>query len=176
MAKSKKPSKYVSLNKDQKEELRRLYQLANRRINQAFKVYEKEGHQVAPAEVTGGIQVREQWETQKYALSRTVKFESMKDYRERLNYLRSFERMRPNMTEYTEAQREKTLQGIETALGEAPEGLQDKLSKMSAPELSRFWKTFEQKAQKAGMKYSSDAVLVDTMAELYPEDVKNLVA
>lgn len=172
----KKPSKYIDLSKAQKEEIRRLAQLANRRISSAFKAYEKEGHQVAPAEVTGGIQVREQWESKNYALSRSVKFESMKDYRERLNYLRSFERMRPNMTEYTEAQREKTLQGIETALGEAPEGMQEKLAKMSAPELSRFWKTFEQKAQKAGMKYSSDAVLADTMQELYPEDFKNLVA
>jgi hypothetical protein len=164
--------KYVELTKAQKEEIRRLTQLANRRIKAAFKAYEKEGMSVVPKEITGGIQLREQWESEKYALSRSVKFESMKDYREQLNFLRSFEVTRPGIKEYTAVHREKTLEAIETSLGTSvPNDIIKKVKKLSAPQLSKFWNSFSDKAVKLGAKYSSTAAMGATLAEFFPEDI-----
>lgn len=168
-------AKYIKLSAEQKDEVRRLTQLANRRIANAFKAYEKEGKTIVPVEVTGGIQVREQWASDKYALSRSVKFTSFKEYREQLHYLRQFEVMRPGIKEYTKVQQEKTLQALETALGEVPGDVAKNVGKMSAPQLSDFWNKFSKNARKAGLKYSSDAIMAQTMNEMFPEDVKALV-
>jgi methionine synthase II (cobalamin-independent) len=130
---------YITLSAAQKEEIRRLTQFANRRIANAFKSYEKEGMDVVPNEITGGIQTREDWASDKYAISRSIKFASQKEYREQLHWLRQFEVMRPSITEYSEAQQEKTLQGLETALGDVPNALKDMVKKLSAPELTSLW-------------------------------------
>lgn len=165
----------MKLSAQQKEEIRRLTQLANRRIANAFKAYEKEGKTLAPSEVTGGIQTREQWHSEKYALSRSVKFESFKEYREQIHFLRQFEVMRPSITEYTKVQQEKTLQAIESSLGHLPKGTAKQINKMSAPQLAEFWKQFSDNARRAGMKYSSDAIMNQTMNDMFPEDVKAIV-
>jgi hypothetical protein len=170
-----KDNSYTIQGKEQKEEFRRLTQLANRRISQAFKEYEKAGKKVAPYDVTGGIQTREQWASEKYALSRSIKFASEREYKQHLHWLRQFEHMRPSMTEYTQVQREKTLQGIETSIGtDVPEQLSKMINKLNAAQLSDFWNKFSDKASKMGMKYSSDAALAATAAEFFEEDVKGL--
>lgn len=170
-------AKYVKLSAEQKEEIRRLTQLANRRIKQAFKVYEAEGRKIAPKDVTGGIQTREQWASKNYALSRSVRFESEKEYRKQLHFLRQFEFMRPTMTEYTEVQREKTLQGMQTVLGddvEIPKEVKEAISKANAPQLSKFWKAFSDKAARMGMKYSSNEAATAAMTEVFLEDVQGM--
>jgi hypothetical protein len=53
-----------------------------------------------------------------------------------------------------------------------PEGLAKKISKMSAPQLSQFWKVFSDKSRKMGVKYNSNAIMMDTLAEFFPEDIK----
>jgi hypothetical protein len=166
--------KFVDLSNAQKEEIRRLTQLANRRIKAAQRAYAKEGLDVTPAEVTGQHQIKEQWHTESTPLSRSVKFQSQAEYRKQLNYLRSFERQRPGIKEYTEIQQQKTQQAIESSLGvEPPAELNAKIAKMSAPQLSQFWKVFSDKASKMGMKYSSDTVMAQTLAEFFPEDMAN---
>lgn len=168
--------KHIELSKAQKEEIRRLTQLANRRIKSAFQAYQKEGMDIVPREVTGGIQLKEQWASDKYAISRSVKFASQKEYREQLNFLRSFEVTRPGIKEYTEVQRQKTLQAVETTLGEeVPDKVVKKLNKMSAPQLSKFWNKFDDKATKMGAKYSSNDAMYQTLSEFFPEDMKALL-
>lgn len=163
---------HIELNKAQKEEIRRLTQLANRRIKAAFKVYEKEGMAVVPKDVTGNIQLREQWASDKYAISRSVKFASQKEYREQLHFLRQFEVMRPGIKEYTQVQREKTLAAMETSLGtDVPADMVKKVNKLSAPQLSKFWNSFSDKAVKLGAKYSSNAAMEATLMEFFPEDI-----
>lgn len=165
--------KYIDLSKAQKEEIRRLTQLANRRIKAAFKAYEKEGMRITPREVTGNIQIREQWYSEKYALSRSVRFETQKEYRQHLHYLRQFEHARPGIKEYTQAQREKTLDAIETSLGEVPKDLQQKIMKMNAPQLAKFWEKFSEKSQKLGLKYASDKAMEAALHDFFPEDVQS---
>lgn len=168
-------AKYVKLTAAQKDELRRLTQLANRRIKAAERAYRKAGKEVLPSEVAGQHQVKERWVTKSTPISRSVKFETQEDYRKQLNYLRSFERQKPGIKEYTSIQREKTAQAVETSLGvDIPEDLQKRLSKMTAPELSEFWNRFSEKASKLGMKYSSEQAMQDTLNELYPDDIKQL--
>ena len=60
-------AKYIKLTAQQKDEIRRLTQLANRRIRNAFKAYEKEGKRVVPLEIVGKpeLQTREGWHTEK---------------------------------------------------------------------------------------------------------------
>ena len=170
-----KKSDYIALSKAQKEEVRRLTQLANRRIAAAFKAYESEGKTIVPNEVTGGIHLREDWASKKYAISRSVKFKSQKEYREQLHWLRQFEHMRPGIKEYTQVQREKTLQGLETALGDVPEDVQKKVGKMTAPQLSEFWNVFSDKAARMGAQYSSNDAMDSTINEFFPEDKEALV-
>jgi hypothetical protein len=165
---------YITLSAAQKEEVRRLTQFANRRIANAFKTYEKEGMDVVPREITGGIQTREQWATDKYAISRSIKFSSQKEYREQLHWLRQFEVMRPSITEYSTAQQEKTLLGLETALGDVPNALKDMVKKLNAPELTRFWKTFSDKASKMTFRYSSQAAAQEAVVEFFGTDRQDL--
>lgn len=165
------------LTNAQKDEIRRLTQLANRRIKSAFKEYEKEGLTLAPKTVTGGIQTREQWNTKNYALSRSVKFDNEKEYRKHLKFLRSFVTERPNMTEFTQAQREKTKLGVETSLGiDIPSTLAEVISRLNAPQLSKFWKKFSEVSAKMGLKYASEKALDDTIVEFFTEDAQGLAS
>jgi hypothetical protein len=170
MAKNK--NKYIDLNERQKDELRRLTQFANRRIKGAHKVYEQAGKTVLPRSVVGDLQTKEDWNTKSTPLSRSTKFRSASEYRKHLNFLRSFEVSRPSITEYTKVQREKTKLGIETSMGRVPEELEKQINKMTAPELSDFWKTFEDKSTKLAFNYSSDSALFMTTSEYFKEDLQ----
>lgn len=165
----------IKLTPKQKDEVRRLTQLANRRIKAAEKAYRKAGHDIVPREVAGRHQIRERWATKSTPISRSVRFEDEQAYRKQLKYLRSFEMEKPGIKEYTRVQRTKTAEAIETSLGQdLPENLQNKLSKMTAPELSEFWNKFSDKASKLGIQYSSEQAMQQTMNEIMPEDLEHL--
>ena len=166
--------KYINLSAQQKDEIRRLTQLANRRIKAAERAYRKEGMDVLPTEVVGDFQIKEKWNTKNTPISRSVKFTDQKAYRKQLQFLRSFEVTRPGIKEYTKIQQDKTHQAMESALGQnVPDSLAKKVDNMSAPQLSRFWNTFSNKASKLGVKYSSEGAMQQTLAEFFPEDMDN---
>lgn len=167
-------AKYIKLDNTQKDEIRRLTQLANRRIRAVAKEYKKQGLTVLPREVAGKHQVTEQWMSSKNPISRSTRFTSEREYRKQLSYLRSFERWRPNVTEFNVISRQKTTQAVETSLGSISKELEDKLNRMTAPELSQFWKEFSKNASKLGIKYSSEAAINMTMRDIFPEDYKKL--
>lgn len=167
----------------QKDEIRRLTQLANRRIRSATKQYEAEGQEIVPREVAGHIQTRDKWHSDKNPLSRSVKFESKEAYKERLEFLRSFDpksksrqEQKKTITEYKKIQQEKTLSAVETSLGvDVPAEMEKEISKMSAPELRDFWEKFSENASRKGLQYSSEAVMQETMQEFFPsEDLQNI--
>ena len=106
------------LTPEQKDEVRRLTQKANRRILSFYREYQKHGLEILPKEPTAGIQTKLQWETRKYPLSRSVVFKSEKEYRERMKLLRSFDSpQRETLTQYTKAQRTKTRQAMVNTIG-----------------------------------------------------------
>lgn len=167
--------KNISLTPRQKDEVRRLTQLANRRIKAAERAYRREGMVVLPQDVVGHYQIKERWHTPSTPISRSVRFESVQDYRRHLRFLRSFEHMRPGIQEYTRVQREKTLEAVETSLGiDVPGDMQERINKMTAPELARFWNDFSDRASRMGMRYSSQAVMEATLSEYFPEDLDHL--
>lgn len=162
--------KHIDLTKAQKDEIRRLTQLANRRIKSAEKAYRKEGMEVLPYEVVGDYQIKEKWSTNNTPISRSVKFESQKDYRRHLHELRRFELSRPGIKEYSEIQREKTITAVETSLGVAPpDELIEKINKMNAPQLAKFWKTYSKKSAKLGVRYSSLQAMLQALSEHFNE-------
>lgn len=170
-------AKYIKLTPNQKDEIRRLTQLANRRIKAAERQYRKEGKTILPSEIAGHHQVKERWATKNTPISRSVKFTSHKEYRKQLQYLRSFEVNRPGIKEYTKVQREKTIMAVESSLGaEVPDSLAKKIDKMTAPQLADFWNTFSDKASKLGLQYSSQSAMQDTMNELFPEDITRIAS
>ena len=175
-------SKYVKLSSAQKDEIRRLTQLANRRIKFALKEYERSGGTVLPKEVVGDYQIKEKWHTKSTPISRSVRFESEKDYRKQLNFLRSFDPKatgagaRPSISQFTLIQRDKTAQALETSFGSGvPDSVLQKIKTMSAPQLTEFWNTYSRKSAKLGMKYSSGDAMRQTLAEFFPEDMDNLL-
>lgn len=169
--------KPIKLTTAQKEEVRRLTQLANRRIGAAMRLYEKEGLSIAPYDVTGGIQQRSQWASEKYAISRSVKFNSQKAYKEHLAFLRSFgqkKNARPTITEYSEVQKKKLSQAIETVtMGELSDKIVKKINKLDSAKLSKFWNDFSEVAGRMAMDYSSEALL-SFAADYFGEDVDQL--
>lgn len=162
----------INLTTAQKEEIRRLTQLANRRIKAAEKHYSAAGKEILPVALVGPeYQLKDNWVTPNTPISRSIKFDTMSDYRKQLAMLRKFENVRPNVTTYTQVNREKTLAAIKTATGkDVPEVLQERINKMNVHDLLSFWQTFEEKATKAGMKYSSDSVMISSLSEYYEED------
>lgn len=173
---------YVSLSAQQKDEIRRLTQLANRRIKFAEKEYKRSGGTVLPREVVGDLQIKEKWATPNTPISRSVRFESEKDYRKQLQFLRSFDPKasnqgaRPSISQYTLIQRDKTRNAIETSFGQEVSGaINDKISKMTAPQLSEFWNTYSIKSAKLGLKYSSGDAMRQTITEFFPEDKDKLL-
>ena len=167
---ARKPE-YIKLSNKQKDEIRRLTQLANRRIAAFTREYEKHGLSIIPYEVSGGIQTREQWFTEKYAISRSTKFKSEIDFKRHMRWLKQFENplIRENVTLYTRAQRVKTLRAMETALGGVTNEQREMIERMSAGELALFWDTFSDVANRKGVQYSSDSALSQTW-ELFNED------
>lgn len=175
-------TKYVKLTAQQKDEIRRLTQLANRRIRNAEKAYNKAGKDIIPNEIAGPYQDKRKWATESTPISRTVKFESKKDYNEQMRILRSFDPKatrahRPGIKEYTEIQREKTALAISTSLdgGFSYSNMMGRLANLTAPQLSDFWNTFSEKASHLGMNYSSEAAMEETFAELFPEDLVSTI-
>lgn len=165
----------VKLTATQKDEIRRLTQLANRRIRNAEKAYRKEGLTVLPSEIVGDYQIKEKWATSTTPISRSVKFESKQAYKKQLKFLKSFENYRPGIREYTDIQKTKTLMAVETSLGvEVPQKLALKIGKMSAPELSKFWNTFSNKSTRLGFNYSSSSAFLLAMNEYFSEDLSDL--
>lgn len=176
-------AKYIKLTDKQKDEIRRLTQLANRRIKAAERAYSAKDMDIIPHEIAGPYQTKERWATDKTPISRSVKFETQREYREQLKFLRSFDPKatrahRPGIKEYTELQRDKVALSMQTALGDdfSYNEIQKRLRGLSAPELAAFWNTFSDKASKAGMQYSSEAVMQATFVELYREDLYSTIA
>lgn len=163
------------LSAGQKDEIRRLTQLANRRIKNTERAYKKEGLTVLPSEIVGDKQIKEKWATSSTPISRSVKFEDKAAYKKQLKYLKSFELYRPGIKEYTDIQKTKILAGVETGLGVIPpEKLQKRIGKMSAPELSKFWDTFSNKSARMGFSYSSSSAFLLAMNEYFSEDLADL--
>lgn len=167
----------VQLNPSQKEEIRRLTQLANRRIKNVEKAYNKEGKTVLPHELVGDFQIREKWQTKANPLSRSVKFEDDKAYNAHLKMLRSFETTRPGIKEYTAIQREKTIMAVQTAMGmdELDPKFYKKLNKMTAPQMADFWNAFSARAKRMGTTFSSLSAMQDTISDFFPEDAAFLL-
>lgn len=171
----------VKLTAQQKDEIRRLTQLANRRIKFAEKEYKRSGGTVLPREVVGDYQIREKWATPNTPISRSVKFESEKDYLKQLKFLRSFDPKsskggaKPSISQYTLLQRRKTMDALETSFGiDMTEHLGAMINKMSAPQLSKFWDTYARRAAKLSFKYSSDKAMQQTMQEFFGEDLAGI--
>lgn len=168
--------KYIQLTPEQKDEIRRLTQKANRRILAFYREYKKHGLDILPFEPTGGIQTKQQWETRKYPLSRSVKFKSVKEYKKRLAFLRSFDRpgLRPTLTEYKEIARTRLLTAINSILGQVPDEVRAYVEGLSPAEIQKFWDKFSEVSSKAGLQYSSEGALVETL-ELFDEDMADIV-
>ncbi len=166
------------LTPQQKDEIRRLTQLANRRIKAFEKEYKKEGLEILPYGPTGGIQTRAQWETKNYPLSRSVVFGSEKDYKQRLAFLKSFADPspagRPTVTQYKEVQQMKLSRAITTALGDTPDSLQSRINSMSPAQISKFWNEFSERASRLGLQYSSSAIM-EELLDIYEEDIDYVV-
>ena len=161
-------AKYIKLSTSEKEEIRRLTQKANRRIKAFVKTYEQAGYKTIPKEVTAGLEVqsRGQWLSDKYALSRSVKFESKEDYKRHLNMLKKFDPGRadsiPTVREYNKINRTKLQKAFETSGLNLSSEMQKKIKTMSAPDISKFWKEYQVRARRKGMQYSSEAVMIET--------------
>ena len=171
----------VKLTNAQKDEIRRLTQLANRRIKFALKEYERSGGPVLPKEGVGDYQIIERWHPSSTPISRAVVFESEKDYRKQLNFLRSFDPKatgagaRPSISQFTLIQRDKTVQALETSFGSiVPDSVLEKIKTMSAPQLTHFWKQYKIKSAKLMLRYSSSQAMAMTLQELFPEDLAGL--
>ncbi len=165
---------YVQLTSEQKNELRRLTQRANRRIKAFMKEYEKEGLAIIPKEVSGGIQHRSQWATDKYALSRSTKFESEHAFKQHMRFLRQFENptIRPTVSQYRKVQREKVKKAVVTSLGRDLTVEQVRtIDKMDLGKMSDFWHTFSDVSRRLGVRYSSTAAM-ETTLELFNEDLE----
>lgn len=169
----------IQLTADQREEIRRLTQRANRRIISAQKTYAKAGRTVIPAEIAGKFQTIKQWEAHDRPISRSVKFETQAEYKRQLAFLKSFDDRpgaRPTMREYTNVQRQKVAQALETSMGRVPsKKLFKRLRKMTAPELGEFWDSFSEKAARKGLQYASDSVMQESVEEFFNEDIEDLL-
>lgn len=165
----------LSLSHAQKDELRRLTQFANRRILAVAREYKHEGKDVLPRELVGDYQIKEKWHTNKTPISRSVKFDSLNDYKKQLKKLRSFQFEKDDIWTYTNVQREKVLLAVESSLGvEVPLDLKNKILTLSAPRITDFWKKYSDISIRLLGNYSSNAAMVDTAYELFPEDLTAL--
>ena len=173
-------AKNFSLNQQQKAELKRLTQLVNRRISAAQNAYEKVGKTIIPYEISGGIQTRAQWASEKYAVSRsTTQFKTKKAFQEHMKWLKSFEgaNARAGIKEYTKIQRDKLMTAIETATGgDITVKLKKKIDKLGAAEMSIFWDKFSDKAAKMSLDFSSNASMSEVLVDYFQEDYNELVA
>lgn len=177
--------------KSQVDFIRRLTQKANRRITQAFKIYEETGKYRIPGAITEGrITTREDWSSEKYPLSRSIVFESEKAFQKHLAWLQRFDLPEargglPTMTEYQHIQGNKILLAMQTALGgaapydmppEIMEHMYKAIMNMSAPEQTDFWKAFQKRGQKLLDKFSSKAAMEQALNEFFgKEEIRPLL-
>ena len=177
--------------KSQVDLIRRLTQKANRRITQAFKIYEETGKHRIPGTITEGrITTREDWASEKYPLSRSIVFESEKAFQKHLAWLQRFDLPEargglPTMTEYQHIQGNKILLAMQTALGgaapydmppEIMEHMYKAIMNMSAPEQTDFWKAFQKRGQKLLDKFSSKAAMEQALNEFFgKEEIRPLL-
>ena len=177
--------------KSQVDLIRRLTQKANRRITQAFKIYEETGKYRIPGAITEGrITTREDWSSEKYPLSRSIVFESEKAFQKHLAWLQRFDLPEargglPTMTEYQHIQGNKILLAMQTALGgatpydmppEIMEHMYKAIMNMSAPEQTDFWKAFQKRGQKLLDKFSSKAAMEQALNEFFgKEEIRPLL-
>ena len=177
--------------KSQVDIIRRLTQKANRRITQAFKIYEETGKYRIPGAITEGrITTREDWASEKYPLSRSIVFESEKAFQKHLAWLQRFDLPEargglPTMTEYQHIQGNKILLAMQTALGgatpydmppEIMEHMYKAIMNMSAPEQTDFWKAFQKRGQKLLDKFSSKAAMEQALNEFFgKEEIRPLL-
>ena len=178
--------------KAQADVIRRLTQKANRRVKQAFKLYENAGKNRIPAALTGGvITIREDWQTAKNPLSRSITFASEKAFQQHMQYLKKFDMPEikgglPTMSEFSAIQTNKIIMALETSLGSGgslydmpPEIMQHMykvIGKMTAPEQTEFWKAFQKRGQKLLEKYSSKAAMEQALNEFFgKEEIRPLL-
>lgn len=168
---------YIKLSPAEKEEVRRLTQKANRRINSFLKVYEQAGYKVIPKEVTAGLQVqtKQQFQTDNYAISRSIKFESRADFKKHVSMLKKFDPGRadsvPTVRDYNKVNRSKLLMAIETAGAKVDPQLKKQINKLDSAGISRFWKDYQTRAMRKGLQYSSQAVMTETLESFDPSEV-----
>jgi hypothetical protein len=178
----RKGGSYLDFNKEQKSEFRRLVQNANRRVTRATEAYEREGMDIPPSFLVGGKQDRSEWYSDSMAFSRSMDFKTEKEYRQALEFFKSFDpktpgrnEKRPTMTEYRKTQHKRTVEAMQNILGiDVPKELVKKIKKMSAPQMTKFWASFSKKASRMGMKYSSNDAMMATLAEFFPEDIEQI--
>ena len=177
----------VKVSKAEYAEFKRLTQKVNRRIKAHQQAYAKAGHKVIPLELTkmlGGIQHKSQYQAGELTpLSRGLgQFKSKKEFDQRLKLLsqmadnqKSVHYM-PTVKEYTQINRSKLLQALDTAgIDLVPDKLKE-LMKMDSAAISDFWKEFGERATRKAMNYSSDAVFMEMFSgnELQPFVEKRL--
>lgn len=164
------------LSEQQKRDHKRLTQLANRRIKAFAKLYEKDGLEIIPHEVSGGIQHKEQWHTPKTPISRSIKYDNKQEYDKHMRWLRTFDvpEIRQTVTDYEKTQRTKIIQGVKTSIGDISAAQQTLLENMSITERTKFWNNFSRIATKMGIHYSSDAAMAQTL-DLYKEDIQSII-
>ena len=167
---------YIKLSAAEKEEVRRLTQKANRRIKAFLKMYEQAGYKTIPKEVTSGLQVqsRQQFQTDKYAISRSVKFESRADFKKHMKMLKQFDPGRadsiPTVREYNKVQQKKILTAFETAGVDPSSDLKKRIAKMTAPDISKFWKDYGRMGQRKAMEYSSEGIMLELAKQYSKQD------
>ena len=186
-----KATKSFKASKGQADLLRRLTQKANRRITQAFKIYEETGKYRIPGAITGGrITTKDDWSSEKYPLSRKITFDSEASFQKHLEWLQRFDLPEargglPTMTESQHIQGNKILKAMQTALGGAtpydmPPEIMEQMYKtimnMSAPEQTDFWNTFSKRSQKMLNHYSSKAAMEQSLNEFFgKEEIRPLL-
>ena len=192
MKKSNQQSAGFKASKAQAELIRRLTQKANRRIKQAFKLYESAGkHRIPGALTEGRVTVRDDWQTEKNPLSRAIKFPTEKAFQAHLNYLKKFDLPEvkgglPTMTEFSQIQTNKIILALQTSIGGGsslynmpPEIMQHMykvISRMSAPEQTEFWKVFSKRSQKLLDKFSSKQAMEQALNEFFGrEEIRPLL-
>ena len=156
--------------------------MANRRIKAMEREYKKAGKEILPQEVVGKYQTTDKWETTKNPISRSVVFESEKEYESRLKMLQSFDpkiptpKQKKTMTQFKEIQKDKLKAVVEKTMGtDLPPELEQRIDKMSVVDLDNFWNRFSEKSSKLGLQYSSERAIDETMQEMFPEDYDQFV-
>lgn len=168
----------ANITKQEYKELRRLTLKANRRIKSYEKIYREAGKNIIPYEVVGDkdLQTREGWLTKSSPLSSAKsQFKDEQSFREHMRYLRTFdnEALRPTPTAYRKGKQGVTLSALNTVFDDdVPAAVKNKIMKMDLIEITDFWEDYEDRANKLGMNYSSQAVISSMLDEFTKEDMQ----